>query len=61
MFKCWIYISGENQDSLCSQEHLSDKKEVYGSRNKEVVIENQSQKIDSYIPGMRRFGFFTGL
>ena len=58
MFKCWIYISGENQNSQCSQEHISDKNEVYVPRIKEdVVVEKQTQKIDSYIPDMRRFEF----
>jgi len=61
MFKCWIYISGENQNSQSSQEHISDKSEIYGTRSKEEFKDRQSPKLDSYIPGMRRFGFFTGL
>lgn len=55
MFKCWIYISGEEQNSLCSNEQVSEKTEVYIKSNKEI----ESKKIDSsYIPGMRRFGSF---
>lgn len=57
MFKCWIYISGENQNSLCSQEHISDTNEVYVPRIKEDIVEKETQKIYSYIPGMRRFEF----
>jgi len=60
MFKCWIYISGEEQISLHTEERLSDKDEVYSKSSKEEipVVGNQSKMIDSYIPGMRRFGFF---
>jgi hypothetical protein len=54
MFKCWIYISGAEQNSHCSAEQVSEKTEVYNKSNKEA----ESKKIDSYIPGMRRFGFF---
>lgn len=61
MFKCWIYISGENLNSQCSQEHISDKSEIYGTGSKGEFKDRQSTKIDSYVPGMRRFGFFTGL
>ena len=62
MFKCWIYISGEEQISLHTEECLSDKKEVYTASSKETfketVKENESKLIDSYFPGMRRYGFF---
>lgn len=61
MFKCWIYISGENQDSHCTEENVSDKNEIYGAVIKEEFKDRRSTKIDSYVPGMRRFGFFTGL
>ena len=60
MFKCWIYISGEEQISLHKEERLSEKQEVYVKSIKEdtSVNKNESTVIESYIPEMRRFGFF---
>lgn len=57
MFKCWMYISGENEISLNKEERLSDKKEVYKSSDV-TVKENESKIISSFIPEMRKFNFF---
>ena len=61
MFKCWIYISGEKQNTLQSEERLSDKSESYIAKKDIAAAENESKRIDSYIPDMRRFGFFDRL
>jgi hypothetical protein len=61
MFKCWVAISGEKQNAFESEKRLSDKSESYSAKKETAPAENESKRIDSYIPGMRRFGFFDRL
>ncbi len=56
MFKCWIYISGENENSTGKEERLSDKETVY-KNDKEVTI-NDPKKVSAYHQGSNRFGLF---
>jgi hypothetical protein len=56
MFKCWIYISGENISANSTDGLVSDKDEVYKSKS---VRETEDKKINSYVPDMRTFSFFN--
>lgn len=60
MFKCWIYISGENSNSLSSELHLSDKEEVYNCNKKESEVKKTESKIlNSFFPDTRKQGFLN--
>lgn len=54
MFKCWIYISGEENSSQ-KEGLVSEKEEIY---TKKVLTEKEPLQVNSYLPGMRKFGFF---
>lgn len=58
MFKCWIFMSGENKDTFQKEECLSDKSESYAVRKDTSASEDESKKITSYIFGMGGFGSF---
>ncbi len=63
MFKCWIYISKENSNSLNSELHLSDKEEIYSfkSENQDFVVKSKELKIlNSFFPDTRKLGLFNG-
>ncbi|MBS1513435.1 MAG: hypothetical protein JSS63_00280 [Bacteroidetes bacterium] len=59
MFKCWIYLSGDNAEAGDAQLKISDNKIVYPkSCNITNTEEKESDKISSYFPDMSSLRFF---